>query len=388
MSKSILNELQVTGSALKTALSRRGTNPAILLQLMQDFSVASDQAFASRSHSLVGNAAEQLKGCSRGFLQTLTRDSTPEVMLVALELFPMAKDYIEEALDELVLDEHAGHRDQLIEAMLSNLTRHETLLENTDGAIAAGKILERTIRLKADDGIDSLHGGAIAAFMHSLVESHPVAMTAINNAYFTFTRGNKTSEPAQALLKEWIMGNGDFLAESILQNQVTQWNRPVRIKQFRENFDLPRVAAALSVRTTEPSWEDLCEARLSHGIVADDTFKTGVHPTVASSQPISESLLTVLCAYSIAFEDVMPSLESMEGCSYAISALRAAADLLAGSEYAALPRLGDPQKVVDLMVSVGWKTNSMEPLAGCWLKDYAMNNYRYKASLFTQELGF
>lgn len=385
MATSLTRELKTTGDALRIALEQRRGTPAIQIGLMHDFAKASEKAFESKSHSLVALAAEQLKGCSRGFLRTLERDGSPEVISMALELFPMGGDYLEEALEFLQQTNPSEYTQDLLGAIFRNITVHETLFNDQLRNSGTSKILERGLRLSAGQTQDVFTAGAVCTFMRSLVEFNDDAMASIERAERAVSEGNKSCIQSTELLMNWISSNEDFLCESVTQNHVSDLNTERLIAKVKNEYALPRVAAALAFRTNRPSFDDLHQA-YENGQRADVTFRTEVIPS-ASSSLMSESTLKALIAYSMVYEDVMPETILLDPNASGLKALRAAGELLEQPEYKSLSRVGDIQKIVDQVIDATPLKHSMDPLVGTWAERYAINNLTYRARLFTQELG-
>lgn len=385
MATSLTRELQTTGDALRIALEQRRGTPAILIQLMHDFAKASEKAFEAKSHSLVGFAAEQLKACSRGFLRTLERDGSPEVIAMALELFPMGSDYLDEALESLQQTSPTEFTQDLLGAIFRNLSRHETLFNDKLRGTGTSKILERGLRLSAGLTKDEFAAGEVSAFIGSLVEFNNDAIAHLERTERAVSEGNKCCIESTELLMNWIESNEDFLCESVTQNQVTDLNTDRLIEKVRKDYELPRLAAALAFRTNRPTFEDLHHG-YEKGLRADVTFRTGVIPSDSSSL-MSQATFKALIAYSMVYEDVMPETIVLDPNASGLKALRAAGELLDQPEYKLLPRVGDIQKIVDQVIDATPLKHSMDPLVGTWAERYAINNLTYRARLFTQELG-
>lgn len=386
MATSLTRELKTTGDALRIALEQRRGTPAMQIELMHDFAKASEKAFEAKSHSLVALAAEQLKVCSRGFLRTLERDGSPEVISMALELFPMGSDYLKEALEMLGQANPTEYTQELLAAIFRNISAHETLFNDQLRNSGTTKILERGLRLSAGQTQDEFAAGEVSAFMRSLVEFNSDAMASLERTERAVSEGNKSCIQATELLMNWIRSNEDFLCESVSQHQPSDTNTEWLIAKVRNDYELPKLAAALAFRTKYPSFEQLHHAHENHGLRADETFRTGIIPSDTSSL-MSQTTLTTLIAYSMVFEDVMPGTILLDPNARGLKALRSAGDLLEKPEYKSLPRVGDIQKIVDKVIDATPLKHSMDPLVGSWAERYAINNLTYRARLFTQELG-
>lgn len=385
MASSLTRELKTTGDALRIALEQRRGTPAMQIGLMHDFARASEKAFESKSHSLVAFAAEQLKGCCRGFLRTLERDESPEVISMALELFPMGSDYLEEALELLQQTNPSEYTQDLLGAIFRNISAHETLFNDQLRNTGTSKILERGLRLSAGQTQEEFTTGAVCTFMRSLVEFNDDAMSNLERTERAVSEGNKSCIQSTELLLNWISSNEDFLCESVTQNHVSDLNTERLIEKVKNEYALPRLASALAFRTNRPTFETLHHA-YENGQRADVTFRTEVIPS-SSSSLMSESTLKTLIAYSMVFEDVMPETILLDPNHSGLKALRAAGELLEQPEYKSLPRVGDIQKIVDQVIDATPLKHSMDPLVGTWAERYAINNLTYRARLFTQELG-
>lgn len=385
MATSLTRELKATGDALRIALEQRRGTPAMQIELMHDFAKASEKAFEAKSHSLVLLAAEQLKACSRGFLRTLEKDGSPEVISMALELFPMGSDYLEEALEALGQTNPAEYTQDLLAGIFRNLTYHETLYNDQQRAPGTCKILELGLKLCTDMTQDQFSAGEVCAFMRSLIEFNDDAMGSLERTERALSVGSKSCPKSSELILKWIMSNEDFLCESVTQNHVSDFNTEKLIAKVKDQYGLPRLAAALAFRTNHPTFENLYHAH-EIGLRADATFRTGVIPSKSSSL-MSESTLKALIAYSMVFENVMPETILINPNASGLKALRSAGELLDQPEYKSLPRVGDIQKIVDQVIDATPLKHSMDPLVGTWAERYAINNLTYRARLFTQELG-
>lgn len=382
MATSLTRELKTTGDALRIALEQRRGTPAMRIELMHDFAKASEKAFEAKSHSLVALAADQLKACSRGFLRTLERDGSPEVIAMALELFPMGSDYLEEALEMLQQTNPSEYTQDLLGAIFRNMSYHETLFNDQQRG-STSKILERGLKLSAGLTQDEFAVGEVCAFMRSLVEFNDDAMESLERTERSVSKGQKPCIRSSELLLNWIRSNEDFLCESVTNNHVADFNTDRLIATVRNDYGLPRLAAALAFRTSHPTFENLHQA-YENGQRADLKFRTGV--TVRPSL-MSQSTLQALIAYSMVFEDVMPETILLDPNASGLKALRAAGELLDQPEYKSLPRVADIQKIVDQVIDATPLKHSMDPLVGTWAERYAINNLTYRARLFTQELG-
>lgn len=386
MATSLTRELQTTGDALRIALEQRRVTPTILIALMHDFAKASEKAFEAKSHSLVGLAAEQLKACSRGFLRTLERDGSSEVIAMALELFPMGSDYLEEALESLQQTSPTHLTHDLLGSIFRNLSRHETLFNDKQRGTGTSKILERGLRLSAGLTKDEFAAGEVSAFMRLLVQFNKDAIAHLVRAERAISEGNKSCLQSTELLMNWIESNHDFLCASVTGHEASDIYTETLIAKIKNEYQLPKLAAAIAFRTRYPSFEHLHDAHQNHGMRADASFRSGVIPSESSSL-MSQTTLRALIAYSMVFENVMPDNILLDPNASGLKALRDAGELLDQPEYKLLPRVGDIQKIVDLVIDATPLKHSMDPLVGTWAERYAINNLTYRSRLFTQELG-